>query len=163
VSHRFVCQGPPVPKQRPRLGKNGAWYTPKNTVVYENTIAWVIAKENHRYGNHPLWLRAEFHMPTERKVDVDNLLKALLDGCQKGLLFVNDWQVMELSASVFYCSEHARTEWEVGLLTELPHQIHCNGDLVAVELGEDGEWICTGCGKPVGDWVVSPFLLQSST
>src|SRR5215470_3650391 len=107
----FLAWGPPTPKSRPRLGKNNKWYTPKTTVVYENHIAWVIHQQGIRYGDHPVRVYVEFHMPNDRIVDGDNLLKSLLDGCVKGALFDDDSQVREFQCVIFYSSDKPRTAW----------------------------------------------------
>lgn len=56
-----------------------------------------------------------FYLPSRRnEPDLDNLLKAVLDGCQ-GTLYIDDRQVTHLEGWKAYDSADPRTEVEVGL------------------------------------------------
>lgn len=88
--------GEPVPKGRPRMGK-GHVYTPVKTALYEDLIAWM-SKPLPRYTEQ-LILYAEFYCtPRLSLPDVDNLVKSLLDGLQKGGCIANDNLVAEIHA-----------------------------------------------------------------
>lgn len=100
----------PVPKGRPRYA-NGHAYTPKRTRDYEETIrsAW-------KYGmlEGPLFVEMYFNFPIPKKgdplwigrphlkhPDLDNLVKAVLDGLQ-GKAFKDDSEVCMINASKTY-------------------------------------------------------------
>ena len=98
----FIIPGPPVPKARPRVGRNGA-YTPKRTKEYEakvRALALVARqKAKQRVWTGPVAVEATFYIetPPERRPDCDNYLKTLLDGC-KGVIYEDDAQITDIVA-----------------------------------------------------------------
>jgi len=88
----------PIPKGRPRLGRNGA-HNPESTVDYENLVRWTAKASRNEIGWKKLAgdikCRVEFYGP--RKGDIDNLLKSLFDGLN-GIAFDDDKQIRELHA-----------------------------------------------------------------
>jgi hypothetical protein len=66
----MIIEGEPVPKARPRLGKNGNIYTPKASRVYEELVAWY-AKRLPIYDGDVL-LNVTFYCSPSRKLpDLD--------------------------------------------------------------------------------------------
>jgi len=136
---RFVVPGKPVAKARPRFG-NGAIYTPEKTHAYEELVALMYKKEYHDYmfpKDSPLRVVADFYFKppkstTKKKYwemiggeirpmkrangDVDNLMKAVLDS-GNGVIWIDDAQVVEVSARKFY-GERERVEIYVTELAE---------------------------------------------
>jgi crossover junction endodeoxyribonuclease RusA len=93
----LTIEGEPVAKARPRLGANGNIYTPKASRVYEELVAWY-AKRLPIYDGEVL-LNVTFYCSPSRKLpDLDNLIKSLLDGLQKGGALIDDRQVSEINA-----------------------------------------------------------------
>jgi Holliday junction resolvase RusA-like endonuclease len=111
----FTITGTPVGKSRPRFTKGGRAYTPNKTRHYEEQVADVAAKAmvGVKYNDAPVRAfiiaymdipksysdarrkrcMANEHFPT--RPDVDNLLKAILDGCN-GIVYKDDrfvWDV----------------------------------------------------------------------
>ena len=97
MTNNLVIEGEPVPKARPRLGANGNIYTPKETKDYEDIVAWHAKKLPRYKGN--LLLEVAFFCSSRRKTpDLDNLLKSLIDGLQKGGAIKDDVQVSRINA-----------------------------------------------------------------
>lgn len=117
--------GQPIGKGRPRFTRNGHTYTPEKTKEYESRIhaaAWAkmqelklkpISKFCHleliAFMDIPKsWpkvkrLEAEYGaiLPAS-KPDVDNILKAAMDGLE-GAVYVADSQVTSVNAKKVYC------------------------------------------------------------
>ena len=135
---RIVIPGEPVPKLRARQAQlpNGRMhsYTPAKTAVYERRVA--LACRTAAYGaqfdpDAPLSVEARFYMPIPKslskrrqetlngewhtkKPDADNLLKAILDGCN-GIAYRDDNQIAFTAASKIY-SDCPRAEIEITTL-----------------------------------------------
>lgn len=112
----------PVAKARPRKGKGGRFYTPEKTQTYEDIIGWAYSNEVNR-GRAMVFQDGEpvrailgffFSIPSSyskkrkksildgsedftKRPDVDNLVKAVLDGLN-GVAFRDDSQVVEVMA-----------------------------------------------------------------
>src|SRR5262245_52217971 len=90
--------GEPVPKARPRLGKGGRWYTPRESVAYEDRVGWY-ARQTRITLPPPVKVTADFYCSPrspQQLPDLDNLLKALLDGLAKGGVFANDRDIVAI-------------------------------------------------------------------
>jgi Holliday junction resolvase RusA-like endonuclease len=100
----------PVPKGRPRYA-NGHAYTPKRTREYEDLIrmSW-----RHGMLEGPLFVEMFFNFPIPKRgtplmvgqphlkrPDLDNLVKAVLDGLQ-GKAFKDDSEICMINASKTY-------------------------------------------------------------
>ena len=113
--------GEPKGKGRPRFSRaSGHPYTPKQTEIYENLVKLTFKQEypDHRPVDTPLsvsitavfqipqsWSkrrRAEaIRTPCRKKPDIDNILKAILDGLN-GVAYLDDSQIVEVSVSKMY-------------------------------------------------------------
>ena len=120
----FKIPGKAQAKQRPRMGRSGVVYTPKETLIYENYVKMCYSD----YANQFEWLpyenqvRAEIEVlvavpksdsKTKKKAkiegmirpavkpDCDNLAKSILDSLN-GLAYQDDKQVVELSIKKYY-------------------------------------------------------------
>ena len=114
---KFVVEGKPQPKERPRKGKNGGFYTPKKTKDYETLVGWYA---RNAYKGNPsekaiiVELNIFFKLPqrtTEiegaycmKKADVDNISKSVLDGLN-GIVWLDDKQVVELIVRKYWHTE----------------------------------------------------------
>jgi Holliday junction resolvase RusA-like endonuclease len=97
VELRFKVEGRPVGKERPRIGKNGHIYTPTKTKAYERTVGWrfLMAKGTTPWSLEGcFFVSVVFRRGDNRRADVDNVLKAILDGL-KGVAYNDDAQVVK--------------------------------------------------------------------
>lgn len=94
----FNIPGKPVPKARPRLGKNGNTYTPKKTRNYERAVGMCAVFKRPR--KWPLDAKYEvsiaIYYKDNRRRDIDNVAKSILDGLN-GIAWIDDAQVDSLS------------------------------------------------------------------
>lgn len=119
----FIIEGQPQGKARPKFTKSGHAYTPQATRDYENLIA---AKYTEKGGNVmegyiKIAVDAFYKIPksfnkekrglAERgflkpmaKPDIDNVIKAILDGLN-GVAYYDDKQVVEVVARKHYREE----------------------------------------------------------
>jgi len=91
----FVA-GLPIPKARPRLGR-GRVYTPARTRDYQRAIWASALAAGLRASREPISVSLVFHLPSPGRCDLDNLIKAVLDGL-KGAAYHDDRQVVRLTA-----------------------------------------------------------------
>lgn len=118
----FTVDVNPLPKQRPRLGLRGNTYTPQKTRDYEQLIAQHAMIAMHRAnadmleGDIELTLR--FYRKDDRRVDLDNLIKACSDA-MNGIIYYDDSQIVSIAAKVIRnCGKSARVEIEIESLLE---------------------------------------------
>ncbi len=116
----FVVPGPPQPKERPRTGKRGNVYTPDGTRSYEQTVRVHALRAVASCG----WQREPadrytvtlaVYFPDERRRDLDNVCKAVLDGCN-GVAFADDSEVDEVHMVRAVDRERPRIEVRVSRL-----------------------------------------------
>ena len=117
----FTIPVKPVAKQRPRLAKNGHVYTPTNTKVFEHIVTltygnrycfnkeYIKVKAVFRFKIPNSYTKAQKHeaiignlRPT--KGDVDNYIKALLDGLN-GVAWTDDRYIVNIEAEKKYANE----------------------------------------------------------
>jgi Holliday junction resolvase RusA-like endonuclease len=94
----FTVPGRPVPKQRPRLGRNGNIYTPKNCREYEKTVGWVARRLFKSPLDGPVELHVRLYL-NSKGGDLDNYIKAICDGLN-GVAWLDDSQVERIMASM---------------------------------------------------------------
>ena len=92
---RIEIPGNPVCKGRPRFGRRGA-YTPAKTRAAESVIKLWLA----RFYQEPpckqnVIMDIEFYLCDNRRRDIDNLGKLVLDACN-GKLYADDNQIIDL-------------------------------------------------------------------
>lgn len=95
----FTIPGKPQPKGRPRMGKGGRVFTPKETRAYEKTVQHFAKNAAGWFGPWPLEgeyrCTIDIYWPDKRRRDIDNAAKSILDG-MNGVLWTDDSQVVEL-------------------------------------------------------------------
>src|SRR5690554_4661760 len=114
--NEFTIEGKAIPKQRPRKGKHGKFYTPKKTKDFEQKVQWSYLSCRHRtfFAYEPLKVTIEINLkkpkyskkdyPTTRS-DLDNQIKSILDGLN-GLAYSDDKQIVEVKASKKYAERN---------------------------------------------------------
>ena len=140
-SCEFVVSGQPIGKGRPRFTKTGRVYTPQKTKEYETRVrnsAWAeMAKQRLKPSERRMSviLQSCFEIPKSyskkqvlecqagvqipKRVDLDNLIKSILDGCN-GIVWHDDQQVWHISAFKRYVDvnqePHTRIkiQWDQG-------------------------------------------------
>lgn len=98
---RFVHNGEPIPKGRPRMTKEGRTYTPKRTANAESELAQQFKAEV--VGGPfplscPVAVVARF-FTRSKTADLDNLVKLCLDSLN-ALAWNDDKQVTEIHATI---------------------------------------------------------------
>jgi len=106
----LVIHGEPHAKQRPRFTKAGGIYTPKATVAYEEGVAWAGRKAGIILGDATIGVKLTFYCGKTRKLDLDNAIKSVLDGAEKGGLYDNDIQIVKIEAEVKHDKSDPRVE-----------------------------------------------------
>ena len=127
----------PVPKGRPRSTKTGRIYTPKKTADYERDISRLVGHLPALLG--AISIEVEFVLKRPARTpkrqlsrfikagsrgDLDNYIKALLDGLQRGGVIPNDSAVTKILAAKVYTA-----------IDEDPHvylKLSSLGDLVII-------------------------------
>lgn len=110
VAVAFTVPGKPIPKARPRV-VGGRAYTPETTAAYEQAIALraTQAMRGRPAMAGPVGVAVLFERTDRVQCDLDNLVKAALDGIssqrqskahmgRSGPVLVNDSQVVEIRA-----------------------------------------------------------------
>jgi len=94
---KIIIPGRPVPKQRPRVGKNGNVYTPKKCRQYEKTVGWTAKKVFKNPYDGPVSLQVQIYL-AKAGGDLDNYVKSIQDGLN-GIAWRDDRQITRLKAS----------------------------------------------------------------
>lgn len=115
----FTVSGNPIPKARPRRGRNGIWYTPQKTRDYERTVYMTAirvvpweTREAMLAHKGALRVNLRFFRDTYRACDLDNLAKVVSDGLN-GILWRDDRQIKKLKASMEVDAQNPRVEIEI--------------------------------------------------
>lgn len=115
--------GTPIPKARPRFTRQGHVYTPSTTKDYEEHIksCCCLYQIDKAFDKCLVSLNLSFYLPRpeihkkknypETKPDIDNLIKAVLDG-MNGVMFLDDKMIVEIYAKKMY-SEEPRVSVEI--------------------------------------------------
>lgn len=115
----FTVDGRPLPKERPRLGRNKT-YTPSKTLTYEAEIGWAARVAMQQHGLtmtlEPVALQINVYHADKNNGDLDNIIKTILDGLN-GVAYKDDKQVHAIFARAYWNGIPPRIEVAVA---ELP-------------------------------------------
>jgi crossover junction endodeoxyribonuclease RusA len=112
----FVVPGQPVPKARPRLGRNGHVYTPKLTRDYERLVGLCARGGGFlRPLMGPVAVTLRLWFPDRRRRDIDNSAKSILDGLN-GVAYADDSQVADLHVTRHIDAADPRAEVSITTL-----------------------------------------------
>jgi crossover junction endodeoxyribonuclease RusA len=105
---RFTIPGKPQPKERPRRGAGGIWYTPTKTKKYERLVAMCAMAEGVRFKGS-VEVTIDIYWPDNRKRDLDNTAKSICDG-MNGIVYADDSQISKLTVTKHTDKIHPRAE-----------------------------------------------------
>lgn len=116
----FKVDGNPLPKQSFRVNSKGVkvfGYRDKRVTVWQDKVGWAARA---KMGGRPplrddLNITIRFTRANKRRVDIDNLSKAVLDA-MNGIVYKDDQQVKELHLYKSY-HNYGKVEVEVRELT----------------------------------------------
>lgn len=119
--------GDPVPKGRPRFSRTSTGhvrtYTPQKTTEYESRVALAaqgtpllsspLCISINFYIKRPKALKGDSPIPHTKRPDLDNLVKAVLDGLKAYM--TDDALVCSLSAAKFYCAPNQQPHTSISI------------------------------------------------
>lgn len=137
------CDGEPVAHQRPRQGRGGHFYTPDKTRTYRETLVGAIGEQSHGVSlaaekTITFGVQARFYRGTRQRVDVDNMLKTVLDAITQSGYWFDDSRVHEICGVVERGSANPRVEFII-------YKHHLRGDEETRE-GYNFPAKCIHCG-----------------
>lgn len=131
---KFTIPGHPVPQGRPRFYRRGKFvgtYDPAESASFKNRVALFAKQAQPKPLDGAVSVTATFYLkrpksmmgkkwldmpePCIKRPDIDNLIKAILDGCN-GVLWHDDGQVCSIFCEKKYHEKTGspRTEIEIG-------------------------------------------------
>lgn len=128
----IVIPGEPRSKKRPQFGQGRA-YTAAETKAHEEMVATALRQAFPEPLPGNVLVEAVFYRSTRHRIDIDNLLKAILDAANK-ICFIDDQQVTEVRARLELDRDNPRSVVRVGSTTST---LIRGGKAIA---------ICRGCG-----------------
>lgn len=108
----LIIEGEPKSKARPRMGNRGTFYSPSE--VEETALAWKIKSKRITKRLGRVAVGVIFYRSGFQRMDVDNMLKLVLDAGTAAKLWDDDHQVTALLGVVEYDPEHPRTVIALG-------------------------------------------------
>lgn len=144
----LVHDGAPVSKSRARVSQGHA-YTPRRTEEAQQVLAWAIKlampKGYRDDGEQTYAVEARFFMPSFHRIDVDNLLKLVLDA-GTGIVWKDDIQVVEVHGYITRQVPNPRSEIRIYSVPS-PHPSltceHCGKSFRLPASQSEGRRFCT--------------------
>lgn len=132
----LVIEGAPASKARPRFGRGGVVFTPKESRAAEKRTAERMRKVFREPLTGNVSLACVFFRPNRQRIDADNMLKHVCDAAN-GVIWEDDSQVTAISAVVELDEANPRT-----LVAVSSHQS-------SMVRGTDAVYPCAKCGTPI--------------
>jgi Holliday junction resolvase RusA-like endonuclease len=104
----LVIPGPPQAWQRAGRSASGRFYTPDKTRQAESLVKLCALANRVKPLGGDLEMEVHYYLPTRRRVDADNLLKATLDG-GNGCLYADDSQITRIVVEKHIDKSNPRT------------------------------------------------------
>lgn len=100
----FSVEGSPVPKQSFHYTSRGGGFTDLRVKAWQNQVAWEAkrAMDDRELFLCNLEVHICFYLNHQRRTDIDNLSKGVLDSCN-GIVWKDDRQIMTLNLEKKYC------------------------------------------------------------
>ena len=92
---RFFVSGDPVPKQSFRYSGHGGGYTDPRVTAWQHQVGYAARQNIAEPIAGSVSLKLYFYLRDNRRVDADNLSKAVCDALQ-GIAYQDDKQVVDL-------------------------------------------------------------------
>lgn len=120
------CDGDPVAHQRPRQGRGGHFYTPEKTRAYRQVLVGAINEQAKGKSlatecDLTFGVQVRFYRGTRQRIDVDNMLKTILDAITQSGFWLDDSRVHEICGTVEKGVPHPRVEFII-------YRYHLRGD-----------------------------------
>lgn len=117
---RLAVPGNPIPCPRPRVVRYNTYIPPKAR-TYIDTVSWEIKlKMPLGHDSDGLWgLSVVFYRGNRLRCDIDNLVKSIMDSITNVRFWVDDSQLVDLSAKKRYDKKKPRVEFEIYKISEI--------------------------------------------
>lgn len=101
----FTVPGRPVPAVRMTQRGKYVKLAARRYLTYKETVGWIAKREVNQPTKEAVTINIRAYM-YGRVADVDNLAKAIMDGCNK-IVWDDDRQVEKLIIERFECEKHS--------------------------------------------------------
>lgn len=150
-----ILDGDPVSYQRARTsGRGGHFYTSEKLRSYTKSLIYAIKEQGGGISfaqekDMTFGVHAKFYRSTRQRVDLDNLLKTILDAVSQSGFWVDDSRVHEIYGSIERASASPRVEFII-----YRHILRGNEtDSERYNLSAK----CTHCGKPMSEAISKSY------
>lgn len=126
--YRFEYNGEPLSYYKTlRRTKYGGCYLTTEGKKFRMNVYKVITEQMKKYNldnplENELYMNIKFYHNNKRKNDIDNSLKSFLD-CLNKVLFIDDTQVVKITASKYQDKENPRITFTIEDFKELEEEI----------------------------------------
>jgi Holliday junction resolvase RusA-like endonuclease len=128
-----VMEGDPVAHQRPVVTRRGT-FTPKRTSDYMETLRWEIFAAYQEVkpvaGDGPIkryGVQALFYRSNRQRIDIDNLMKTVMDAATAAGIWEDDSLVQEMASRVVLAQKEPRLELLIYWVPDLSPLPRCKG------------------------------------
>ncbi len=91
------------------MGYRRRVFTPQRTLDYEELVASEAVSQGVKRVSDMLRVEVDFYRSTRHRVDLDNLIKSILDALN-GIAYDDDVQIVQLEARKDYDKQHPRAD-----------------------------------------------------